>query len=222
MVTEPGRLSPLSASSVSLRSVQCAWLLAAALAAGGCCGAPVEDGGEEFFSTDFGRICVATSYPIWGLPRDVIDVPFTGLNRIGLGSFLSRDDTGRRYVKVSFVIGQGIGGAVGIAVWMEHGYWAAILPSYAWWFGSFLGLITLDLGYGYVVNPLQVALLRTGVDTRFVKRADHLPADDPDAGTAEERERSRSFFPNWRYLVWRAAPEADAGPPRAEPAAAGQ
>lgn len=142
---------------------------------------------------------VVATYPLWGLPRDLVDIPLTAINRTGFGTFTARGS--KTFLKGSFISGVLVGGYVGITTWIEAGYWEALVAQWAPFAAVTGGLIGADLLYGFVVNPLQVALLRTGVDDHYWKIGDHQEGEGEEAIDTEGRERSRSFFPNWNYLV---------------------
>ena len=168
-------------------------LLGIALLFSGCCTRPLESGAEQ--ARGERSRWVSTTYPIWGLPRDLADAPLTMLNRSGFGTFMVREPADFSVEALEF--GAFVGVAVSLVTWIPAGFTASVRYGGIWALSIGGGLIASDLIYGLVVTPLQVALLRTGVDYRFLKHEDWKSAghDSP------ERLRSRAFFPNWRYLV---------------------
>lgn len=158
------------------------------------------------------------TYVVWGLPRDLLDVPFTTLNRLGIGTYFTTEGCapGKRNAMGSMVV---IGGAAitGGIVGYAQG-WGAAGP-HIWQRSIYtnvyaVGGIAVGAGaglavtgaYGGVVVPIQTALLRSGFDTEYLK-GNHARLDVHDAWTEaavaayERHERSLAYFPNWRYGV---------------------
>lgn len=158
------------------------------------------------------------SYVVWGFPRDLLDVPFTTLNRLGIGTYFKTEGSaegkwnavGSKGVVVAAAI---TGGVVGFAQgWGAAGphFWQrAVYTQY----GSYLGVgvgaaagLAVTGAYGVVVVPIQTALLRSGFDDEYLK-GNHARLDIHDAWTEgtvaayERHERSLAYFPNWRYGV---------------------
>lgn len=181
------------------------------------------------------------TYVVWGLPRDVLDVPFTTLNRLGIGTYFTtegcargkRNAVGSKVVVAASAI---TGGVVGFAQgWGAAGphFWQRSIYTQL---GSVAGLglgagagLAATGAYGVIVVPLQTALLRSGFDDEFLK-SNHARLDVHDAWTEANvaayarHERSLAYFPNWRYgvcgerRVMPAAASVDAGsPPPADP-----
>lgn len=181
------------------------------------------------------------SYVVWGFPRDLLDVPFTTLNRLGIGTYFTTEGCARGKwnaagSKVVVVASAITGGVVGFAEgWGAAGphIWQRSIYTQL---GAFAGM-ALGAGagfaatgaYGVVVVPIQTALLRSGFDDEYLK-SNHARLDVHDAWTEaavaayERHERSLAYFPNWRYgvcgerRVLPAARSLDAeSPPAVEP-----
>ena len=158
---------------------------------------------------------LAATYPIWGLPRDLLDAPLTGLNRFGLGKIYG-GETFEDPVPpvVGLYAASGVVGLFWGAAWGFHEAGHHYLQSYLYasggaLFGAVVGagaVAALDLAWGAVVNPLQVGLLRTGVDRAYVKTTSPRIELDGRWSEADLRQydtllRSHAIFPNWRYVV---------------------
>ena len=161
-------------------------VILAVLLAGGC-------------STPTPKAVATWTYPVWGLPRDLADAPLTAINRTGFGTYVARADCD--YITGAGRLAFGAADVAGLAAWISHGFGAGVVTEISVLAHGLAIVIGSDLAYGFVVNPLQVALLRTGIDDRFVKLEDHDESIEPGAAEAEARVRSRAFFPNWRFLV---------------------
>lgn len=154
---------------------------------------------------------VAT-YPIWGLPRDLVDAPLTFLNRTGMNVKRAVDDkswsSGRVFVLGSalalMVVGVGDGWAHANSHLYEQLFYA---EAFGWGYagaGWVAGVIAVA-GFEYVVVPLQVITLRTGVDGRLWKgdASRCLPGDDGSYEPAAVLEHARGtcYFPNWQLIA---------------------
>lgn len=126
-------------------------------------------------------------YPVYGAWRDLLDIPFSAINRLGIGTTfpprLTRGMMGRKWYLTP----------------LRCVFSPLTLP-------TLVGCV----GYGYGVVPVQVALLRSGADGEYVKWQDRVTTDLGDGGwsdkalaQAEELDRSLGFFPNWKYLAHR-------------------
>ncbi|MFG0316009.1 MAG: hypothetical protein ACF8XB_01955 [Planctomycetota bacterium JB042] len=173
---------------------------------------------------------LTATYPLWGLPRDLIDAPLTALNRFGLGKIYG----GRTFDEplppvVGLYAAAGIAGAIWGVGWGFHEAGHHYLQSYLYATGGLLvgvavgagGVLALDAAWGAVVNPLQVALLRTGIDDEYVKTADPVLRlgdrwTDADVRRHDALLRTHAWFPNWNYVVHERTlfvPPADDGVP---------
>lgn len=147
------------------------------------------------------------TYPLWGLWRDLLDVPFTALNRTGYGT-----------------VGEAEGGADSLVptTWFMAIAGGVLVFALGWGVNILAGLVISALGllvafvvaflgyfaYGYVGHPVQTALLRSGVDHAYIKpgvNESEVVAVSTWAGIDREvrRIRAYAFFPNWRYGVHR-------------------
>lgn len=158
------------------------------------------------------------TYVVWGLPRDVLDVPFTTLNRLGIGTYFTTEGCARGkrnavgskvVVAAAAITGAVVGFAEGWGAAGSHFWQRSIYTQ----LGSVAGLglgagagLAATGAYGVVVVPLQTALLRSGFDDEFLK-SNHARLDVHDAWTEANvaayarHERSLAYFPNWRYGV---------------------
>lgn len=170
-------------------------LVSVALVGAGCTNGPVPNK------------VAAWTYPVWGLPRDLADAPLTAINRTGFGSFvvcLNDKYTGGALTG-TFLVAD----TAGIIAWIQHGFGAAVVTELAFIGYGLLATFGGDLVYGAVVNPLQVALLRTGFDDRYFKYGDHDKGRESTPEETDARERSRAFFPNWRSAFATAPRDVD-------------
>jgi len=158
---------------------------------------------------------LAVTYPLWGLPRDLVDAPLTGLNRFGLGKIYD----GQLFEEpLPPVIGlYGASSVVGLIVGAGWGFHEAghhYMQAYLYSTGGFIAggalgfgaVAALDAAWGAIVNPLQVGLLRTGVDGEYVKTTSPRIEIDGEWSEADIRQydtllRSHAIFPNWKYVV---------------------
>lgn len=151
------------------------------------------------------------AYPLYGLPRDLVDLPFTLLRRAEFGRLDVK--LNKRPLVQSFVMGVTV---AGIVIGVTHGYhaadhsfWKALL--YVDLYGL-LGagggvLVGLGVDAAFVpLNGIETALLRSGIDDDYWKMGPRFRV--PEAGStngdlaADERMlRSDAFFPNWQYLA---------------------
>lgn len=136
------------------------------------------------------------AYPIIGLPRDLVDAPFTQLRRWGFGDHISPAG-GDRFAPPVLLIPVG---AIAVTVLATQAVYQALSPA---WLAvvaatgtaivvlpaAAIVAVNLAFGwrvfYGATVSTPQVLLLRSGID-------------------------SEDFFPNWKFVVH--DPQAVAGP----------
>jgi hypothetical protein len=151
------------------------------------------------------------TYPLWGLPRDLADAPLTLLNRTGMSLEAAEGDSlnAADVVIVATTVAAAYAGFVA-------GWDYANSHFYEQWFygelfGGATGVVGLGAGvavvaaYEYALVPLQVVLLRTGVDRCYFKRDATRVIIDPAASDVRERlegsHRSTCFFPNWQLAA---------------------
>lgn len=167
------------------------------------------------------------SYPLWGLPRDLLDLPFTALGRAGFGrlAFL-HEKTDRPSGAAATYAVAGLTGAIWGAVWgfhqSGHHFMKSGLYTYLGGFGGAalgVGVVgAVDVALAFVVRPLEVLLLRSGADDVYFKleqpRVDHAGEWTAEALSRYDRfERSNAWFPNWRYLAHGRSLEAPGSAP---------
>jgi hypothetical protein len=150
------------------------------------------------------------TYPLWGFWRDLIDAPLTMLTRAGLTT--ARLGEPAPTAANALVFG---GAFAGGAYFASKGFRNADNFFEAGLYGGAFGFFGAAVGgaaavvvagaYEWIVVPIQTALFRTGIDLDFVKREPYVvfAGGDPYADAAEHERllRSRSYFPNWRFLV---------------------
>jgi len=176
---------------------------------------------------EFRRDFVGWTYPIWGLPRDLIDVPFTWLNHLGYGNYgiinLGAQIKSKSEVE-DYELGESkyseprdkfadIRSVTAIMVgyfkgWYVSGFPVTFRNLYSlkpFLYGIAYGAMGLLLAvesedvYGFAINPLQTILLRSGADKKLLKDLDDLEFRKDE----EETKRSFAFFPNWKYIAKR-------------------
>ncbi|MBK6939558.1 MAG: hypothetical protein IPH13_05015 [Planctomycetes bacterium] len=158
------------------------------------------------------------TYVVWGLPRDLLDVPFTTLNRLGIGTYFttfgceqgSKNARGSEAVIIAAAVTGGIVGfAQGWGAAGPHFFQRAVYTQYYSYFGAAVGAaagFAATGAYGAAVIPLETALLRSGFDDAYLKgnhaRLDvHAAWTEATVAAYERHERSLAYFPNWRYGV---------------------
>lgn len=151
------------------------------------------------------------TYPLYGLPRDLLDAPFTLLRRAEFGRLDVK--LNKRPLVQSFVMGVTV---AGIVIGVTHGYhaadhsfWKALLLIDVYGIGGAAGGALAGYGVDALfvpVNGIETALLRSGIDDDYWKMGPRFRV--PEAGStngdlaADERLlRSDAFFPNWQYLA---------------------
>ena len=172
--------------------------------------------------TESPSVVAAWTYPLWGLPRDLADAPFTGLNRLGLGTGIRYAIAGNEptverepvtphlFATAGTVAGIALGFAWGAGIADPH-FFQVLFYADAGAFaggaaGAAAGLVSESL-LGLVLPPIQTALLRSGVDRDPWKGTP--PEVVVEAGrwtedairTYERFDRGLCYFPNWRYVV---------------------
>ncbi len=162
------------------------------------------------------------TYPLWGLPRDVLDLPFTALTRGGLSleAFGDSMKHSNRFAVADVVVyGSLVAGfVVGLDKGWHHGDSNLLVRSaYADYFALVDGLVGGAVGLGVVavyefgVVPVQTVLLRSGVDHQYFKHDPMVLVLGPTGSLSalEENDRSICYFPNWKYLAAETTHERD-------------
>ncbi|MCB2155811.1 hypothetical protein KQI84_13085 [bacterium] len=132
----------------------------------------------------------AITYPLWGLPRDLLDAPITFLRRCGFDRLL--DPIPVENPRVAYWVS--LGAVIGIAAAGPAAFLFAVTPWYMFMgttlmvifpssvavgaVAAFITRTALEFGFQSFINPLQVGALRGGVD-------------------------SEDYFPNWKFGVRR-------------------
>lgn len=158
------------------------------------------------------------TYLVVGFPRDLLDVPFTTLNRLGFASFGNESDgydDGRQSSASATLFTTAYWGGVWYGA--IHGIRAAgphlakkfaYATGYGVWHGLVVGGATAAglLAYVGIAVPSQTALLRAPYDDRYLKAKRPIVALEGDwtaesVANWERDERSYAYFPNWRFGV---------------------
>lgn len=138
-------------------------------------------------SSELRSVPLLLLYPIWGLPRDLVDVPMTGLRRLGFADDTGISDTDPATPIILFT-GASIGAVAGatlVILCVSPTAVAIPLAVVAGAAGGVLGLVAGmnvsfvagDVGR-FLADNVQVPLLRSGID-------------------------SEDYFPNWKFGVHR-------------------
>lgn len=154
---------------------------------------------------------LAISYPLWGFWRDLLDAPFTMLNRAGLTTARLGDNQPNA-ANALVIGGAAVGGAIGFKEGFDHGDSGMLEKGFYGGLGGVAGAVGGALlavpvagAYEWIVVPIQTALFRTAIDVDFVKREPYAVQSvgdaSADAAAYDERLRSFSYFPNWRFVV---------------------
>ncbi len=167
-----------------------------------CPTAPLENEDPSLF--------LGVTYPLWGFWRDLLDTPFTLLNRGGL----QVERLGDNQINAANGLVMG-GAAVGAALGAREGFRrgdGAFEDFFYVGAGSFVGAVGGAVVGGivagvweYVVTPIETVLFRCPLDLDLIKSeayAVQTPADQGvDLEAYDKRLRSLSYFPNWRFGV---------------------
>lgn len=158
------------------------------------------------------------TYPLWGLPRDLLDAPLTGLNRLGLGRLVKPDEDAhieREPLASGLVtLGALTGGAWGFAWGLAEAgphllqilFFIEVGGAGGAAAGGIAGAVT-DVLLGVTLPPLQTWLLRTGVDGDPWKGdtpevlVPRTGWDDDALAAWDRQQRSLGYFPNWRFVA---------------------
>lgn len=139
---------------------------------------------------------LTASYPLWGLPRDLLDVPFTMARRLGYGDSLEPGDLDP--TDHYFMAGAGIGGATAAVLWALS---AVSPPGAAIVVAVFAGSGAMALGMHFA--PLV---------TEPVGGLGRLIGDRIERPLLRAGVHSTDYFPNWRFVVHRPVVTLGDGP----------
>jgi len=162
----------------------------------------------KLVATDHPSTSRMATYLLWGLPRDLVDLPLTFLNRTGMSverALDKNDVSSGRIVVLGTAIVLAVAGALdGWAHANSHFYEQVF---YADAFGviyagvGYVAGVALVAGFEFVVVPVQTAVLRTGLDHTYWKfDATRVELKDTDDALTVlvAHERSTCYFPNWQ------------------------
>ena len=140
------------------------------------------------------KFLVAT-YPLWGLPRDLIDAPCTGLRRLGFadkGTGVTDNDPATPITLDTGAAVGAIGSCILVYALLAPAWYAIPVAVVALPVGGAAGLV-VGMNVSFIIGPtgrllaknVQTPLLRSGID-------------------------SVDYFPNWKFVAHRPTVSGDA------------